>query len=266
MSELKKSSWLRLSKKFKENAALNRASPCPAEELTTQPSEEDPFLRHVEIYSPETGGFPSDLFGESFLLESFQDLCSGEGPLVFWDLETSGLGDVPIFMLGVLLYFPSQPQAFRLEILTAKGFEYEEALLKEACDFLSQSRLWISFNGRSFDYPRLKKRAFRYDLEVPECEYHLDLLMQVRRRWKHDWPNCKLGTVERRLLNLERGKKDVPGSEVPERYNDYVATKNWKWMEPVLDHNRRDLVAMAVLLERLCEFEPGFLKDVQSAD
>ena len=71
---------------------------------------------------------------------------------------------------------------------------------------------------------------------------------------------------QRRLLGLERGTGDGPGGEVPERYRDFVATGNWKWLAPVVDHNRRDLVAMAVLLARLCELEPGFLKDVQSAD
>jgi uncharacterized protein YprB with RNaseH-like and TPR domain len=57
--------------------------------------------------------------------------------------------------------------------------------------------------------------------------------------------------VERRLLKLERGPFDVPGREVPERYRDYVRTGDPRWIAPVLEHNRRDVAAMAVLLKRL---------------
>jgi uncharacterized protein YprB with RNaseH-like and TPR domain len=57
--------------------------------------------------------------------------------------------------------------------------------------------------------------------------------------------------VERRLLGLDRGPGDVPGREVPERYWDYVRGGDFRWIEPVLEHNRRDVTAMAVLYRRI---------------
>jgi len=57
--------------------------------------------------------------------------------------------------------------------------------------------------------------------------------------------------VERRLLGLCRAGNDVQGREVPERYRDYVQSGNPVWIHPVLEHNRRDVAAMAVLYRRL---------------
>lgn len=229
-----------------------------------QPPREgaEPLRRHHESFVARAGGFPPDLFGDSFSPESLRHLPSGLGPLVFWDLETCGLGDVPIFMLGTLTTDPAREDRLDLEILTTTAPEHEGALLEAAAERLGASELWISFNGRCFDHPRLRKRAFRHGVELPDCRVHLDLLLEVRRRWKGRWPDCRLGTVERRLLELERGPGDVPGGEVPARYDDFVATGNWKWLAPVLDHNRRDLVALAVLLVRLCELEPEFLESL----
>ena len=75
----------------------------------------------------------------------------------------------------------------------------------------------------------------------------------MRRRWKGELPDCRLTTVERRLLGLARFPGDVPGREIPERYRDFVQSGDRRWLDPVIEHNRRDVAALAVLLVRLLD-------------
>ncbi len=227
----------------------------------SNPLTPDGLERIVEVYGP--GNFPVELFGEGFDWSLLRRLCPG--PVVFFDLETLGLGDVPIFLFGGLTCLPPAEEAgaefLKLELILASDAAAEVALLREGAALLDRSKVWVSFNGRSFDHPRLRKRAFRHEVVLPSPSLHVDLLLEVRRRWKGELPDCRLGTVERRLLRLERGAHDVPGREVPQRYLDFVATGERRWLDPVIDHNRRDLIAMIVLLAKLLSVDPSLLVD-----
>lgn len=217
--------------------------------------------REIVSYGAGGQGFPPDLFGEEFDPEDFRGHCARMGPVVFWDLETCGLGDVPIFMMGLLRYDTATGDAGpTFELLLAADPSAEPAMLREGIRWLGGASSWVSFNGRSFDYPRLKKRLFRHELPVPDCGTHIDLLLHVRRRWRGRLPDCRLGTVERRLLGLERAPGEVPGREVPQRYDDFVRTGDYRWIEPVVEHNRRDVLAMAALLTKLAALDPGLLQ------
>jgi hypothetical protein len=201
-------------------------------------------------------GLPGEIFGAGFSWDGFAARCLTRGELVFFDIETGGLGDAPIFLVGALhvrrIEVGETASPLERELVLAPDPALEGLVLQEAAARLAQAPIWVSFNGRSFDLPRLRKRAFRHGVEWPgDPEAHLDLLVEVRRRWRGLLPDCRLGTVERRLLGLERGPGDLPGREVPERYRDFVATGERRWIEPILEHNRRDLAAMAVLLDRL---------------
>ena len=193
---------------------------------------------------PATGeGFPKHLFGEGFSWDEH----AGER-IVFWDLETCGLADAPIFLIGAL--WPEAGQlCFRRTL--ARDPSGEPALLRGAAELLGGAAVWVTFNGRSFDAPRIRRRSALFGIEIPLPTEHRDLLIAVRRKWKGRLPDCRLGTVEKRLLGLCRAADDIPGREVPERYRDYVQSGNSKWIAPVLEHNRRDVAAMAVLYRRL---------------
>ena len=131
-------------------------------------------------------------------------------------------------------------------------------MLERTAEKLAARRDWISFNGRSFDVPRLRKRCRLFNIAWPDSRSHQDLLHATRRRWRKTLPDCRLNTVENRILGLER-LGDVPGREVPERYYDFVSTGERRWIEPVIEHNRRDVAALAVLLLRLLEVESPLL-------
>ena len=167
--------------------------------------------------------------------------------LVFLDLETTGLNCAPVFLLGVLLW---ESDGLVVRQFFARNYAEERAVLSRSLELLSASKLWVSFNGKSFDLPFLRTRAaaagLPWELERP----HLDLLHAARRAWKGRWPDCRLQTLERRLCGRAR-KDDIPGAEIPDAYHAFVRTGNAASMAAVLRHNRQDLVTLAELLVRL---------------
>lgn len=210
-----------------------------------------------DCFRQDSRGFPVDLFGEAF------DWCSFtrrfQSDLLFLDIETCGLGDTVIFLVGLLHYRSARERScLEFESLLARDPSVEPILLRQVAGRVCRTPHYVSFNGRSFDVPRLRNRARRHRVDplfealvdVP-AERHVDLLIDVRRRWKGQLPNCRLSTVERRLLGLERSPHDVPGREVPARYWDAVTTGQPHLIDPIREHNRRDVLAMVALLQRL---------------
>jgi len=168
--------------------------------------------------------------------------------LVFVDIETCGLADDPIFLVGVAY---RSDEAIVLEQCFAPDPTGEPELVRRTAATLGARSIWVSFNGKSFDIPRLRRRARTHAVEFPAAGSHRDLLHEVRRRWKGRLPNCRLSTVEESLLGLCRLPGDVPGREVPERYWDFVRGGERRWIDPVIEHNRRDVAALVALLCRV---------------
>ena len=111
----------------------------------------------------------------------------------------------------------------------------------------------MSYNGRSFDAPLLATRFRMHGLPQALAGLaHRDLLHEVRRRHRTEWENCRLLTAERRLLGVER-HDDLPGSEAPAAWRRYLACGDTGPLVRVLDHNRQDLVSLALITERLSE-------------
>jgi len=188
-------------------------------------------------------------------LQGLEELAGGAlaDSFVFVDVETCGLGDLPIFLVGLLA---RSDGGWELRQDLAPDPSAEPELLRRTAAVLGARGDWVSFNGRSFDVPRIRRRCRRHEVEWPEPARHRDLLHEVRRRWKACLPDCRLATVESRLLGLERGP-DVPGREVPERYRDFVRTGELRWLAPVIEHNRRDVAALAALLARVLAEDAG---------
>jgi hypothetical protein len=58
--------------------------------------------------------------------------------------------------------------------------------------------------------------------------------------------SCSLSSLEQSVLGFHR-LNDVPGFEIPARYFHFVRTGDASVIEGVLEHNRHDLVSLAVL-------------------
>jgi uncharacterized protein YprB with RNaseH-like and TPR domain len=63
---------------------------------------------------------------------------------------------------------------------------------------------------------------------------------------------CRLAMLERTLCGFAR-EGDVPGFEIPERYFTYVRTGDARPLEGVLEHNRLDLLSLALVTSHACQ-------------
>jgi hypothetical protein len=85
------------------------------------------------------------------------------------------------------------------------------------------------------------------------------MLHPARRLWRGARPivhipgaqreSCTLSALEQALLGVQR-TGDVPGFEIPTRYFAFLRSGDASPLEPVLEHNRLDLVSLAALTSR----------------
>ena len=166
---------------------------------------------------------------------------------VFLDIETAGLGNVPVFLVGILVW-----REGGLEVVQYLARDYAEegpalALCHAECDGRG---LLVSFNGKSFDMPCIRSRATMSRLAYTWDPCHLDLLHESRRVWREVLPNCKLQTLEQFVCRRFR-QDDIPGARIPDVYHHFVHTGDARLIVKVLEHNAWDLVTLADLLMRL---------------
>jgi len=133
-----------------------------------------------------------------------------------------------------------------------KSYADEPALLEAVASALSNRDILVTFNGRSFDAPLLEGRYAMCRMENPLADTvrHLDLLHPARRAWKLRLNSCNLKRLEESILNTPR-ENDLPGSEVPARFFEYLKCGDLSLLEDVIEHNRRDILTLGALLSRL---------------
>ena len=174
------------------------------------------------------------------------------GRLVYLDLETTGLGGgagTRAFVVGCGFF---EGRSFRTCQLVLASFAGERALLSMVADWMASAGGIVSFNGKAFDLPIMETRWLFHRMRPPvPGAMHLDMLHPARRLWRSapavpGPQRYSLGALEAAFLGVER-VGDVPGAEIPERYFEYVRTGDAKPLEFVLEHNRLDLVSLAIL-------------------
>ena len=190
---------------------------------------------------------------------------------VFIDLETTGLsgGAGTVAFLVGCGYFDIgafQVRQFLLTSMTA-----ERALLEAVSQFLIDdvdADLIVTYNGKTFDVPVMETRWLFHRMEMPlEGVPHFDALHAARRLWRtraedpstslrtgsstspRAADGCRLTTLERALFDVRR-IGDVPGLEIPSRFFRFLRSGDPRPLEPVLEHNRLDLVSLAAVTAR----------------
>jgi uncharacterized protein YprB with RNaseH-like and TPR domain len=166
---------------------------------------------------------------------------------IFLDIETTGLGGSPLFLVGLLLYHGHE---LFLRQLFARDYSEEKPLLQYLLDLLGKFELVVTFNGKAFDIPYIKDRC-SFNLLPYRLEFHhLDLLHEYRRRWRNILPDCRLLTLESRICCRDR-VDDIPGRDIPGAYHDFVRTGDARQIKDILYHNALDLLTMSELVLRL---------------
>jgi len=176
--------------------------------------------------------------------------------LLFFDTETTGLAGgtgTRAFMIGAADWHahPERGDGLRIRQLLMTTMAAETAMLREFAGWLQPSTVFSSYNGRCYDAPLLKTR---YRLARQRCPItpldHVDLLFPTRRRYRGTWENCRLATIERQLLQIVR-EDDLPGSEAPAAWLNYLRGGSAVNLRRVAEHNHQDVVTLALLMRRL---------------
>lgn len=171
---------------------------------------------------------------------------------LFLDTETTGLSGgagTVAFLVGVGFV---EDDHFTIEQYLMRDYGDEPDLIDRLANRMDGFDCVCTFNGKNFDMPLLEARftMVRMRHRWREME-NLDLLHPARRTWKLRLGSCRLARLEELVLGMPR-TDDLPGSEVPQRYFDYLKTGDMGLLDDIIRHNCQDIATLATLLARLC--------------
>jgi hypothetical protein len=180
---------------------------------------------------------------------------------MFVDLETTGLSGgagTCAFLVGCGFF---EADAFVTRQFFLSGYAAERAQITAVMEWLARCAAIVTYNGKTFDLPVMEMRWSFHRMEPLSGKAHLDMLHPARCLWKGrkqdqvDWSTedessrCSLAALEKALIGVRR-YGDVPGFEIPSRYFHFVRTGDTRPLEPVLEHNRLDLLSLAAITAR----------------
>jgi uncharacterized protein YprB with RNaseH-like and TPR domain len=173
------------------------------------------------------------------------------GSVLFLDLETTGLGvgagNVP-FMVGIA--YMDGSESFVIEQMLIRHPAEERAMLSYLQNKLPAFTHLVTYNGRTFDWPVLQSRFIMNGFRGFAWEpVHIDLLHPSRSVWRNTLASCKLSRVEEERLGIHR-ESDIPGSEAPAIYFQFLAEGNPEPLLGVFKHNETDMLSLACLAIR----------------
>jgi len=171
--------------------------------------------------------------------------------LVFLDTETTGLAGgtgTCAFLIGI---GNVEGMKFVVRQFFLRDYPEEKAMLEALAEALEPCEGIVTFNGKTFDVPLLETRYALARMKSPlDRLIHFDALHPARRLWKLRLESCKLTDLEEAILGVSR-EGDVPGSEIPAIYFDYLRSGDARGLQPVFYHNALDVVSLAALTVEL---------------
>lgn len=181
--------------------------------------------------------------------ERFKDLDLKKA--LFLDTETTGLSGGTgtfVFLIG-LGYF--EDENFKIKQFFMRDFSEEKAALLLFNEILEPFKFLVTFNGKQYDIPLLETRFIlsRIPTRIRNLP-NLDLLYPSRKIWRGAYENCRLITLESRLLGIER-EDDIPSELIPSMYFKYLHTRDGRIISKVFYHNQMDILSMVTLLGRI---------------
>ena len=177
--------------------------------------------------------------------------------LLFIDVETTGLAGgagTYAFLVGCGWF---DGPTFRVRQFFLSTYGAETAVLDGLAALAHGAAAIVSFNGKSFDLPLIETRFLFHRMRTPfEGVAHIDMLHPARRLWRAQGDDaatpaasCRLSVLEQTVCGVARDG-DVSGFEIPGRYFSYVRSGDARPLNAVLEHNRLDLISLALLTAR----------------
>jgi len=188
------------------------------------------------------------------ILANNADIASfGCKDALFLDTETTGLAGGTgtfAFLIGLGWF---EDDTFRTQQLFARDFSEERACLNFLLEMAREKSFLVTYNGKAFDVGLLSTRFILNRLpDGLAAMPNLDLLHPARRLFGHRLENNRLSTMEKDIIGFHR-YGDIPGSEIPQRYFDWLRYRDPRLLEDVFEHNRLDVISMAALSVHLAE-------------
>jgi len=241
-------------------------------QITTLPAHE-PFAQQwsdmsVQLASNEFGSFllrtlhvdasgsiGMHAFGEwqqagMFLNAFHPDINAQFTEYLFLDLETTGLGsgagNVP-FMVGLAFW---DGDGFTVQQALIRHPAEERAMLAYIHHLTAHFTHLVTYNGKSFDWPLMHSRFVMNGMRQKIWEpLHVDLLHPSRAIWRNTLESCKLSHIEKMRLGIVR-VDDLPGSEAPARYFQFLNDGHPDTLLDVFRHNEIDMLSLVTLAIR----------------
>lgn len=215
------------------------------------------------------------VFIEDYSTRAYRMYFGGMTPAVL-DIETTGLDARRdrVVLAGLFLpesgHFHSGSRSPWTAVQLLAETEADEArLLTRTADILRDFDFLITYNGRSFDLPFLKKRAARV-LDQPsaaafsdflDSRYNLDLYQLVRGYSPLRKVLTKLTQKNIELyMGLAAGRDDlISGGESAKMFRDYAESKSPELEKLILLHNHDDIIQLRRILPILdsCDLHEG---------
>ena len=187
---------------------------------------------------------------EPVLVSSPHFLAEAQGTLpeswAFVDCETTGLsGGVGTMAFLIAVGRPAGERLVIKQFFLAEPAD-ERGLLEAVTESLQGARVIWTYNGTCFDLPLLETRFrfWRMDFSPGELA-HVDLLTPTRVLFRRRIGDCSLASLEEQILKVAR-VEDLPGAEVPAVYFEYLQTGRSPRLHRVFEHNRVDVLSLAV--------------------
>ncbi len=205
----------------------------------------------------------AELSKNKYIYDLDLGFCFKLEELLFLDIETLGIYDSPMIIVGVGFYKNAK---FEIHLFFARDIGEEIAICEHLRKkILPEFRCFVSYNGKSFDIPYLASRFLYFFDENPLIRqkdtpykdvntkfHHIDLYHQCRRKFKGQFYNYTLTTMEQRLLHWER-ENELPSSLVGMCYRKYL--KNPKryigLVKECIEHNYYDVFSLPLILKKL---------------
>ncbi len=184
---------------------------------------------------------------------------------LFLDIETLGIIDSPIIIVGIGFY---ENEKFRIHIFFARELEDEIAICEHLrTQILPNFKCFISFNGKTFDLPFLANRFLYFFDKNPMISdddepyekvntqlHHIDLYHHCRRLYKGLYDNYSLTNIEEKLLKWQR-ENTLPSNLVGICYRKFKENpkRYIGLMKEVIEHNYYDIYSMPLIFKRLLE-------------
>jgi len=171
--------------------------------------------------------------------------------LLFLDTETTGLSGgagTCAFLIGAGFF---DGGAFHVRQFFMRDYHEEGAMLAAFRELLCGVKGIVTFNGKTFDVPLIEERFILNRERVAlRALPHLDLLFPARRLWRGAFDDCRLGTLEARVLGAPR-EDDVESRLIPSAYFSFVQRGDATLLPKIFSHNRNDIIALVSLASSL---------------